>query len=266
MREEFDTDAKSHRNKSPCNMIPVTRSDHPVVEAHLVALLNNVKRYQEEMRDEELSTTNLLIEECLLVVDSQKKYEALLKYDYNLTEPARIAGPVIGRDDEIRKCIHILSRRTKNNLVIVGESGVGKTAIAEGPKMFLVVQCLGWTVERERQRNRGKFKCEPLFHYEREDSRERATWQSKKHTIMSYAYCIKIDKLDNQDLEGTRLQEAAERNLVDFQKRSRKALLRLEATDLHVTDTVSKWMGIPVSDLQLRRIDSHCWRTIYTRE
>ncbi|KAJ9549639.1 hypothetical protein OSB04_022182 [Centaurea solstitialis] len=40
-------DAKSHRNKSPCNVIPVTRSDHPVVEAHLVALLNNVKREKE---------------------------------------------------------------------------------------------------------------------------------------------------------------------------------------------------------------------------
>lgn len=62
------------------------------------------------------------------------KYEALTKYGRDLTQSAREGklDPVIGRDDEIRRTIQILSRRTKNNPVLIGEPGVGKTAIAEG--------------------------------------------------------------------------------------------------------------------------------------
>jgi ATP-dependent Clp protease ATP-binding subunit ClpB len=62
------------------------------------------------------------------------KYESLTKYGRDLTEYARAGklDPVIGRDDEIRRTIQILSRRTKNNPVLIGEPGVGKTAIAEG--------------------------------------------------------------------------------------------------------------------------------------
>lgn len=62
------------------------------------------------------------------------KYEALEKYGRDLTQLARLGklDPVIGRDDEIRRTIQILSRRTKNNPVLIGEPGVGKTAIAEG--------------------------------------------------------------------------------------------------------------------------------------
>ncbi|MDX2096476.1 MAG: ATP-dependent chaperone ClpB [Leptolyngbyaceae cyanobacterium bins.59] len=62
------------------------------------------------------------------------KYESLEKYGRDLTEFARQGklDPVIGRDDEIRRTIQILSRRTKNNPVLIGEPGVGKTAIAEG--------------------------------------------------------------------------------------------------------------------------------------
>jgi len=62
------------------------------------------------------------------------KYEALEKYGRDLTQYAREGklDPVIGRDDEIRRTIQILSRRTKNNPVLIGEPGVGKTAIAEG--------------------------------------------------------------------------------------------------------------------------------------
>ncbi len=62
------------------------------------------------------------------------KYESLEKYGRDLTELARKGklDPVIGRDDEIRRTIQILSRRTKNNPVLIGEPGVGKTAIAEG--------------------------------------------------------------------------------------------------------------------------------------
>lgn len=62
------------------------------------------------------------------------KYDALEKYGRDLTEAARQGklDPVIGRDDEIRRTVQILSRRTKNNPVLIGEPGVGKTAIAEG--------------------------------------------------------------------------------------------------------------------------------------
>ncbi len=62
------------------------------------------------------------------------KYESLEKYGRDLTQAARDGklDPVIGRDDEIRRTIQILSRRTKNNPVLIGEPGVGKTAIAEG--------------------------------------------------------------------------------------------------------------------------------------
>ena len=65
---------------------------------------------------------------------AEQGYDALKKYARDLTEAAREGkiDPVIGRDEEIRRCIQVLSRRTKNNPVLIGEPGVGKTAIAEG--------------------------------------------------------------------------------------------------------------------------------------
>ncbi len=71
---------------------------------------------------------------------SEEKYEALKKYSRDLTEQAREGklDPVIGRDEEIRRCIQVLSRRTKNNPVLIGEPGVGKTAIAEGLALRIV--------------------------------------------------------------------------------------------------------------------------------
>src|SRR5947209_289625 len=64
----------------------------------------------------------------------EDKYQALEKFGRDLTEAAEQGklDPVIGRDDEIRRVIQVLSRRTKNNPVLIGEPGVGKTAIAEG--------------------------------------------------------------------------------------------------------------------------------------
>ena len=66
--------------------------------------------------------------------DPEGKYQAIEKYSRNLTDLAKRGkiDPVIGRDDEIRRVMHILSRRTKNNPVLIGEAGVGKTAIVEG--------------------------------------------------------------------------------------------------------------------------------------
>ena len=64
----------------------------------------------------------------------EDKYQAIKRYAKNLTDLAKRGklDPVIGRDDEIRRVIQVLSRRTKNNPVLIGEPGVGKTAIAEG--------------------------------------------------------------------------------------------------------------------------------------
>ncbi len=66
--------------------------------------------------------------------NAEEKYQALQRFGRDLTELARRGklDPVIGRDDEIRRVIQVLSRRTKNNPVLIGEPGVGKTAIAEG--------------------------------------------------------------------------------------------------------------------------------------
>ncbi|MDO9631211.1 MAG: Clp protease N-terminal domain-containing protein, partial [Humidesulfovibrio sp.] len=70
----------------------------------------------------------------------EEKYQALEKFTRDLTEDARRGklDPVIGRDDEIRRVIQVLSRRTKNNPVLIGEPGVGKTAIAEGLALRIV--------------------------------------------------------------------------------------------------------------------------------
>jgi len=66
--------------------------------------------------------------------DGEGQREALKKYTLDLTERARLGklDPVIGRDDEIRRAIQVLQRRSKNNPVLIGEPGVGKTAIVEG--------------------------------------------------------------------------------------------------------------------------------------
>ena len=71
---------------------------------------------------------------------AEDSYEALKKYARDLTEAAREGkiDPIIGRDEEIRRAMQVLSRRTKNNPVLIGEPGVGKTAIAEGLALRIV--------------------------------------------------------------------------------------------------------------------------------
>jgi len=73
-------------------------------------------------------------------VNAEGGYDALKKYARDLTEEAREGklDPVIGRDEEIRRAIQVLSRRTKNNPVLIGEPGVGKTAIAEGLALRII--------------------------------------------------------------------------------------------------------------------------------
>jgi len=121
-----------------------------------VALSRVLDRAEDEMRsleDEYISTEHLLLaldvvprDELLAKIkevrggqrvtsqDPEGTYQALSKFGRDLTEAAESGklDPVIGRDEEIRRVIQVLSRRTKNNPVLIGEPGVGKTAIAEG--------------------------------------------------------------------------------------------------------------------------------------
>jgi ATP-dependent Clp protease ATP-binding subunit ClpB len=128
----------------------------PHVNRELNNIVQNAEQYQNDLKDDFLSVEHLLLamnqrlgvgsEELLQAlkevrgshrVTSQSpeaNFAALEKYGQDLTQRARDGkiDPVIGRDDEIRRVIQVLSRRTKNNPVLIGEPGVGKTAIVDG--------------------------------------------------------------------------------------------------------------------------------------
>ena len=138
----------------------------PTVSRELVAVLRSAERELPQFKDEYVSTEHLLLAlaqhkspagdalrrngagrddvvEAIKAVrgphrvtdeNPEDKYQSLEKFGRDLTQAAEEGqlDPVIGRDDEIRRVIQVLSRRTKNNPVLIGEPGVGKTAIAEG--------------------------------------------------------------------------------------------------------------------------------------
>jgi ATP-dependent Clp protease ATP-binding subunit ClpB len=116
--------------------------DDYISTEHLVLAFAKDARFGQNLYQEVGLNDNILKETIKNIRGSQKvtdrnpegKYEALEKYGRDLTQAAREGklDPVIGRDDEIRRTVQILSRRTKNNPVLIGEPGVGKTAIAEG--------------------------------------------------------------------------------------------------------------------------------------
>jgi len=139
----------------------VKGSGNPYLSEALSKQLESAEREAERLKDEYISTEHLLLaltdqkilmdagssHEALLnalrqvrgnqrVTDPnpESKYQALEKYGRDLTKLAKEGklDPVIGRDEEIRRVIQVLSRRTKNNPALIGEPGVGKTAIAEG--------------------------------------------------------------------------------------------------------------------------------------
>ena len=117
------------------------QDDYISTEHLLMALLVKGKEAANILKSEGLQADKLLLALKELrgnqrVTDQspEAKYQALEKYTRNLTRLARMEklDPVIGRDEEIRRCIQILTRRRKNNPVLIGEPGVGKTAIVEG--------------------------------------------------------------------------------------------------------------------------------------
>jgi ATP-dependent Clp protease ATP-binding subunit ClpB len=117
------------------------------VEHLLLGLLQNNDDTGKTLKDAGLTEKGLVAAIKDLrkgsTVNSQtqsQQYNALQKYARNLNESARNGklDPVIGRDEEIRRTLHILSRRSKNNPILVGEPGVGKTAIAEGLAIRIV--------------------------------------------------------------------------------------------------------------------------------
>jgi ATP-dependent Clp protease ATP-binding subunit ClpB len=111
------------------------------VELVLMAILQGNDRTGKLLREQGATEDNLKkaileLRKGRKVTDqgSENNYNALSKYAINLNERAESGklDPIIGRDDEIRRVLHILSRRQKNNPIIIGEAGVGKTAIVEG--------------------------------------------------------------------------------------------------------------------------------------
>ena len=128
----------------------------PRMNRELDNVVQNAQQYQNDLKDDFLSVEHLLLamnarlgigsEELLQALkevrgshrvtsqNPEENFAALEKYGQDLTQRARDGkiDPVIGRDDEIRRVIQVLSRRTKNNPVLIGEPGVGKTAIVEG--------------------------------------------------------------------------------------------------------------------------------------
>ena len=136
--------------------LPTAYGTEPQIGRELRAVMEKADDDRTALGDEYLSTEHLLLAmvdrfdldrnavldtlrqirgtQRVTSQDPEATYQALEQYGHDLTQEARTGrlDPVIGRDAEIRRCIQVLSRRTKNNPVLIGEPGVGKTAIVEG--------------------------------------------------------------------------------------------------------------------------------------
>ncbi len=123
------------------------KDQYVAVEHLLLAILNTKDKAASIMKDSGFARAELIkaIQELrggTSVTDqnAEAKYKSLERYSKNLNELAKLGkiDPVIGRDEEIRRVLQILSRRTKNNPILLGEPGVGKTAIVEGMAQRIV--------------------------------------------------------------------------------------------------------------------------------
>ena len=151
-----DADALAGKVRDQLFGCPVRRRSEPGLSRDARAVLEEADSMRGDLGDDYVSVEHLVLaladrigvtKEALLTAlravrgnhrvtsqDPEQTYQALAKYGRDLTEAAREGklDPVIGRDEEIRRVIQVLSRRTKNNPVLIGEPGVGKTAIVEG--------------------------------------------------------------------------------------------------------------------------------------
>ncbi|HEY3430360.1 MAG TPA: Clp protease N-terminal domain-containing protein, partial [Cyclobacteriaceae bacterium] len=123
------------------------KDDYVSIEHLLLALLTTKDKVSSIMKDAGFERAGLVkaIKELrggskVTDQNAEAKYKSLERYSKNLNELAKLAkiDPVIGRDEEIRRVLQILSRRTKNNPILLGEPGVGKTAIVEGMAQRIV--------------------------------------------------------------------------------------------------------------------------------
>nr|MBA3357818.1 AAA family ATPase [Thermoleophilaceae bacterium] len=162
-RANADPESVRRRANQALDALPTVTGDgqaEPALDAQLVDLLSRADNEARGMGDEYVSTEHLLLalsddpqtdvgashEQLAEAVQGvrgphrvtdqnpEDRYQALERFGLDLTQAAEQGklDPVIGRDDEIRRVIQVLSRRTKNNPVLIGEPGVGKTAIVEG--------------------------------------------------------------------------------------------------------------------------------------
>jgi ATP-dependent Clp protease ATP-binding subunit ClpB len=118
------------------------KDDYVSTEHILIAIAEESSETASKILKEYGLTKDVILKNLVSIRGAQRvmdqnpedKYQALEKYGKDLTDLAKLGklDPVIGRDEEIRRCVQVLSRRTKNNPAIIGEPGVGKTAIVEG--------------------------------------------------------------------------------------------------------------------------------------